>query len=286
MYNKFEHVLLYPFFLLFLFIVLPKTVFAAVVINEILPNPSGPSSEETEWIELYNSGSDAVNLYEWSLDDIEGGSTQYSIASGSSIPSEGFLVFEKLITGIALNNTEDTVRLINAGGEIVDSYSYRNSTQDISFGRSSDGGGSWTICTNRTKGTDNSCPLSTPTPTPTPTVTPSKTPTPTPTNTPNPSPTKTLIAVIPTAILTRIPTKAPTALVADEILSGSSESGDIAGVSIKPTPTVLVEGSTHQKTVLPVVSSLLFVGIGLALLSGVLVWKKRHALTENPLREN
>lgn len=99
-------------FLLVLFL-FPFPIFASVAINEILPNPSGASTEESEFIELYNSGDSSVDLGGWKLDDeTDGGSSPYTIASGTAIPAKSYLVFEKSQTNIALNNTGDIVQLV------------------------------------------------------------------------------------------------------------------------------------------------------------------------------
>lgn len=252
------------------FLLLARTVFAVVTINEFLANPSGPSSEDTEWIELYNSDSTSIDISNWKLDDEEGGSSPYSIASGSSIPAGGFLVFEKSTTNVALNNTGDTVRLFNANGDIVDNHAYSNTTEDQSIGRSSDGGGQWVICSTSTKGSTNSCSL--PTSTPAPTSTPSYTPTKTPTNTPAPTSTPTP---------TRIVTKTPTPIEKQTTVTPSpEETAAVLGTTIEPsqTPMATVSGS---KKLQPIIISLLFVGCGLGLLSGVFIWQKRNAFSHS-----
>lgn len=122
-----------------------------------------------------------------------------------------------------------------------------------------------------------------PVPTSTPTPTSAYTPTPTPTlmATPTIKPTAT-----PTKGASTVKTSSP-ARVVQNVASSSvknaaditnSPTGEIMGTSVIPTPTVLIEGTT-QKTGVPLIGSILFVGIGLALLSVVLVWKKRNAGT-------
>lgn len=188
------------------FLVKTSPVFAAdIVINEILPNPSGSSNEDTEWIELYNASPSTVDLSGWKLDDIDnGGSSPYVIASGMSIPASGFLYFEKSQTNVGLNNTGDTVRLIDLSGSVVDSYSYSSTTEDVSIGRTSDGGGLFVACQSSTKNATNAC--SEPTPTPTSAPTPSLTPTVVTHPTLNPTTTPKAIAKLNPTI-TAVPTK-------------------------------------------------------------------------------
>lgn len=165
-----------PFSILFLLFTSSVYATGDVVINEFLPNPSGPSNEDTEWIELYNASPSTVDLSGWKLDDIDnGGSSPYVIASGMSIPASGFLYFEKSQTNVGLNNTGDTVRLIDSSGSVVDNYSYSSTTEDVSIGRTSDGGGLFVTCQSSTKNATNVC--SEPTPTPTSAPIPSLTPT-------------------------------------------------------------------------------------------------------------
>lgn len=246
-------------FLFCVFLSLASPVFASITINEFLPNPSGPSSEDSEWIELFNSDATPADVSGWKLDDEEGGSSPYVIASGSSIPATGFLVFEKSATNIALNNSGDTVRLFNLTGEIVDSHTYTSINEDISIGRTSDGSGSWTICTQFTKGASNSCsmPSATPVPTSTPTKTPTQTvvsSTSTPTSTKTPTPTK---------ISTPTPTQMDTEVAAPP-------AADLLKISTKSA----VGGS--QLRVFAIAAAL--VALGLALIAGVLVWQKRNAI--------
>lgn len=205
-------------FLAFLLLFFPQKIFAAdIVINEFLPNPSGSSSEDTEWIELYNTTSASVDLSNWQLDDVvNGGASPYTIPAGTTIAANGFLAFEKATTNIGLNNTDDSVRLIDSNGTELDSYSYSSTLEDFSYGRTTDGSNTWVNFSTYTKGSSNSGGVQvTPTPSPTPTLTPTPTPTPTPTSTPTPTPTPsptstTTASATPTPTPTPKPTKSPT----------------------------------------------------------------------------
>lgn len=253
---------------------LSSPVFASVVINEFLANPSGSdSSEPNEWIELYNPDSNTVDVSGWTLDDEDGGTSPYTIASGSSIPVGGFAVFEKSVTGVGLNNSGDTVRLFDATDHQIDGYTYSSASTDVSIGRSSDGGGDWMICASQTRGGANNCPTLTLTPTQSLTPTHSSSPTNTPTNTATPIKT-------PTATKKNTPT--PTPAVNSES-SGSSDAvidGIVLGDTINPlegSPSGESTTSGSQLRALAAASAM--VATGLALIAGVLVWQKR-----NPLR--
>lgn len=295
-------------------------VYASILLNEILPDPSGPQSEETEFIELYNTESTDVSLDNWVLDDItSGGSSPYTIPQGTIISGNNFLVFLKKDTGVTLNNSGDTVQLLDSYGSAKDTYTYSASFEDISFGRSTDGGGTWTKCIEVTQGRPNICPIPTATftPSPKPSSTPKVTSTPKPTPTPTPSPKFT-------------PTRTPTQTIQttqsyvsttreDETDLSYYESGSIEnnykvnnGISNKSNDGNLLyengieeteasgsvlgetgeKGATESDLLLestksmdfePLIISLIFVGAGCAVFSIVFILKKmiRQKLKEN-----
>ena len=43
---------------------------AAIVINEVLPNPPGGVEDNIEWVEIYNTGPDTVNVTGWAIEDL------------------------------------------------------------------------------------------------------------------------------------------------------------------------------------------------------------------------
>ncbi len=181
---------------LFLFFSLSSKILAAnIVINEILPNPDGPSSEDSEWIELYNTTDNSIDISGWLLDDSDGsGSNPYALPSGSVISAKGFLTFEKSSTNIALNNDNDTVRISSSSGELIDSISYSETKETQSYGRKQDASGDWVWFSTPSKKSSNSSGTIVPTSTvvPTATVMPTQTLAPTQTPTPTKTPTPTL----------------------------------------------------------------------------------------------
>lgn len=102
-----------------------------IEISEFLPNPFGP--DEDEYIELRNPGLVDVNLSGLKLDDEEGGSRPYTFPEGTVLKAEGFLVFEREETGIALNNTADEVRVLDKDGKIIRSAPYANPIEAAPF---------------------------------------------------------------------------------------------------------------------------------------------------------
>lgn len=103
-----------------------------IIISEVLPNPSGKDSNR-EWIEIMNSSGAACSLYGWEIDDQEGGSKAYAISSTELIPPGKYLLLPSWKTKLNLNNTEDSVRLFNQDGKLVDEINYENSPENQSY---------------------------------------------------------------------------------------------------------------------------------------------------------
>ena len=114
-----------------------------ILINEFLPDPNTLYTEE--WIELYNPLDVDVDISGYILDDITtGGTAAYTIPSGTVISAFGFIVFYQSTTSLALNNGGDTVNYIYPDGvTVLDSYTYTTSSDDVSYGRETDGSSIW-----------------------------------------------------------------------------------------------------------------------------------------------
>jgi signal peptidase len=124
-----------------------------LVINEFLPNPNTTTTPPgKEWVEIFNPGLNSVNLTGWSLEDDS--SHNKDVSSLGTIGPGEFRVYENAEGW--LNNDGDTVNLKDANKNIIDSHTYTGSIRDnVSIGRSTDGGGTWKTCTNPTKGSSN-----------------------------------------------------------------------------------------------------------------------------------
>lgn len=116
-----------------------------VLINEFMPNPAG--SDDAEWIELYNSGEESIDLDGWTLDDSDGGSRGYQITGQNLIGGHEYLIFEKEETGLALNNTVDSVRLINPAGTICSQIDYDGVIEGASYNRGENNNWFWSMTT-------------------------------------------------------------------------------------------------------------------------------------------
>ena len=104
----------------------------------------------------------AVNLTGWMIDDIEGGSTAFTIESATIAPG-AVMVFYKNETGLVFNNTGDTLRLITPIGMVNDSYTYTATDTDQSYSRDrNDVASNWTTASTPSPGQLNPLPPNTP----------------------------------------------------------------------------------------------------------------------------
>lgn len=101
-----------------------------ILISEFMPNPE--ASDEKEWIEIFNNKDNIARLEGFILDDKQGGSKGYIIPLGTNILPQTFLVFERQDTKIALNNTDDMVRLLYPSGEVLAQISYDKALENYS----------------------------------------------------------------------------------------------------------------------------------------------------------
>lgn len=103
-----------------------------IYISEILPNPEGDDASN-EFIEICSADENIINLKGWQIDDQEGGSNPYEILEDLYINPNEFLILKREQTGIALNNSNDSARLINPDGLVIDKIDYEKSTEGSSL---------------------------------------------------------------------------------------------------------------------------------------------------------
>ncbi len=139
-------------------------------INELIAAPrSGLRDEDDElqdWIELYNAGSQRIQLGDYALSDNEAKLTKWFFPAGAYIdPGQYYIVFcsGKDRTGettgyphtnFSLSAEGETVTLSNALGQLVDRVVFDNLPVDCSYGRN-DATGSWQVYTLATPGAAN-----------------------------------------------------------------------------------------------------------------------------------
>jgi hypothetical protein len=122
---------------------------ANIVVNEIESNGGTPD----DWIELYNKGSQAVDVSNWVVRDNDD-SHNYSIPAGTTIQPGGYYVID-IAPFFGLGGA-DSVRLYLPGATtLVDSYSW-SVHATATYGRCPDGLGAFGQ-TPSTKGSANAC---------------------------------------------------------------------------------------------------------------------------------
>ena len=160
---------------------LPQFAFAQIVINEFLPDvPSDQDENQDEWVELYNTGENPINIEGYLLLDAK--DNQLIISSDHTqtlnLDPKAFAVIKRNGSSFSLNNSTDTIKLYvsTQSAQPVDEISYDQVKTNKSWGRHPDGTGSWQANQEPTPGSGNQA-------TPSPTAQPTATPTPKPTQT-------------------------------------------------------------------------------------------------------
>jgi len=122
----------------------------------------------SDWIEIYNSSSSAINLAGYFLTDDLQGRNRWRIPSGqpakTTVPANGYFVFyadglpELGADHLAfkLSSERGFIGLLGTDGTtVLDSVSYETQFRDISYGRSPDGGAQWVYLSEFTPGAAN-----------------------------------------------------------------------------------------------------------------------------------
>lgn len=123
---------------------------SGLYINEVV-------SSGTDWVELYNSTDAAIDLSGYILQDDKGSAEEAILAEGTTIEAKGFLVLSNgtdFSFGISGTNG-DQIALFDATGEPIDNIDVPSLDDSSSYARTSDGGDSWAITANITKGFTN-----------------------------------------------------------------------------------------------------------------------------------
>jgi len=97
-----------------------------MIISEFLPNPIGKDTEG-EWFELFNDGSQQVNLSGWFVKDASGKKFTFS---GVTINSGSYLRVDYSTSRISLNNNGETIYLYDSSGNLVDEVGYQGSAPE------------------------------------------------------------------------------------------------------------------------------------------------------------
>jgi len=105
-----------------------------ISLSELYPHPATGAEE---FIELYNSGDNSVNLKGWKLDDQSpGGSAVYTIPNDIIISPHQYLIFPKSQTHLYLNDTGDQARLLQPNDVVVEvTPNYGTATTGYSYSK-------------------------------------------------------------------------------------------------------------------------------------------------------
>jgi hypothetical protein len=128
-------------------------------INEV----SGDNPDEDDWVELYNGGSGAIDLSGFFMSDSAANPAKWAIPRDTYVPEDGFLVIvcdgsgKDLHAGFKLNAGIDGIYLSTPREAIiVDGLDTVPASGQGSYGRTTDGGGTWAIFETPTPGKSNS----------------------------------------------------------------------------------------------------------------------------------
>jgi hypothetical protein len=123
-----------------------------ILINEVLPAPK--NTYATEWIELYNATTYTLDISNMWIDDLIGGG-----GSPKQIPADTFLApggFYVMDVNNYFNNAGDDANLLGTDGStLYDSFSYSQTSYDLSFCRETDGSSTWLADCVATYGASN-----------------------------------------------------------------------------------------------------------------------------------
>ncbi|MBQ9898125.1 MAG: CotH kinase family protein [Ruminococcus sp.] len=130
----------------------------AVCINEVCSQNKACLADSygaySDWIELYNPGSKAVDLSGWGLSDDTAKPLFFTFPSGTVIEAGGHMVVfaskqqstaAELHTGFALSKNGDTVVLSDPSGSILQQIELPTLGNDVTYGRTPDGGDKFEI---------------------------------------------------------------------------------------------------------------------------------------------
>jgi MYXO-CTERM domain-containing protein len=119
---------------------------ANVIFTEIFYNLNGSEGGATEWVEIYNSGVDAVDMGGWVYGDSQDNTFAGAFAAGTTLGAGAIIAFQsesvfqsiwgsgvrvlQIDTAITLANgasaTNEAIVLLDAGGVVVDTVNFEN----------------------------------------------------------------------------------------------------------------------------------------------------------------
>lgn len=121
--------------------VVPYHALSTVRVNEVFAH----SDPGTDWIELYNTTEETVDIGGWFLSDSFTSLEKFEIPAGTMIAAHGYLIFDEVTLGFALSSPcGDEVILSEAAGGVMtgarDFLEFGPVDNGVAFGRWPDGG--------------------------------------------------------------------------------------------------------------------------------------------------
>jgi hypothetical protein len=157
----------------------PGDLIVPVSINEWMPSnvkvlTDPADSNYDDWFELYNRGTNTVDLTGYFLSDSETNATKFQIPLGYTIPPQGFLLVwaddeltqnkstnVDLHVNFKLAKTGDAIALFTPNGALLDSITFGALSDNISGGRYPDGAAGTFVFTTPTPRAANAAPTGT-----------------------------------------------------------------------------------------------------------------------------
>jgi hypothetical protein len=131
---------------------------SSVVINEVMPSNkmscTDSAGERNDWVELYNTGAEAVDLGGFSITDDTASPRKSVFSSGLTIEAGGVLLLwadkspDQGPTHLAFKfmSKGEKVVLYDPDEKLVDQYRWTDAVTDVSFARVPDGTGEFVRC--------------------------------------------------------------------------------------------------------------------------------------------
>ncbi|WP_370647495.1 CotH kinase family protein [Rhodohalobacter sp. 614A] len=154
----------------FLFVYSPTAVFGQdLYLNEVMSSNDSIISDEDgdfqDWVEIYNAGSDTIQLAGFGLSDDEDEPFKWTFPDTIIQPKNFMLIWAsnkerntaggELHTNFAISASGETVILTHPDGTQVDQLSPTEIPSDVSIGRQPDGTGDWVFFDMPTPGISN-----------------------------------------------------------------------------------------------------------------------------------
>ena len=139
----------------------------AVVINEFMASNTAtladPDGQFDDWIELYNTSSQPVDMVGMYLTDDLANPAKWQFPEGTTISSHGYLLIwadgdtlsAGLHAGFSLSAGGEELGLVNRDGTLIDSIVFQGQWSDVSYGRWPDGNDAWQYMATPTPGKAN-----------------------------------------------------------------------------------------------------------------------------------